>query len=72
MNFVNSESEFSDGSDYDRDVVVKFLCVNEWSDSCGEKDNVSDDRDMQHGTWTKAGAEQPHFPFSGKHGLNVN
>jgi hypothetical protein len=29
MNFVNSESEFSDGSDYDRDVVVKFLCVNE-------------------------------------------
>jgi hypothetical protein len=27
---------------------------------------------MQHGTWTKVGAEWPWFPFSGKPGLNVD
>jgi hypothetical protein len=26
---------------------------------------------MQHETWTKVGADLPHFPFSGKPGLNV-
>jgi hypothetical protein len=27
---------------------------------------------MQHGAWTKVGAEWPCFPFSGKPGLNVD
>jgi hypothetical protein len=39
-----------------------------------EEDHCSDDEaenDIQHGTWTKAGTERPHFPFIGKPGLNV-
>jgi hypothetical protein len=27
---------------------------------------------MQHGIWAKSGAEQPHFPFTGKPGINVD
>jgi hypothetical protein len=27
---------------------------------------------MQHGAWTKLGAERPCFPFNGKPGLNVD
>jgi hypothetical protein len=27
---------------------------------------------MQRGTWAKSGAEQPHFPFTGKRGLNFD
>jgi hypothetical protein len=47
---VNSESEFSD----DSDMVVKFLSGSEQRDSSDDEDNVNDESDMQHGTWTKA------------------
>jgi hypothetical protein len=67
-----NEDEFSDDSDCDYDTVVKFLPDSEQSDSSDDEDNVNDDSDMQHGTWTKVGAERPHFPFSGKPGLNVH
>jgi hypothetical protein len=69
---INIVSKFSDDSDCDGDMVVKFLSDSEQSDSSDDKDNVNDDSDMQHGTWTKTGAEQPHFPFSGKPDLKVH
>jgi hypothetical protein len=27
---------------------------------------------MQHGIWTKSGAERPRFPFTSKAGINVD
>jgi hypothetical protein len=27
---------------------------------------------MQHGIWAKSGAERPHFPYTGKPGINVD
>jgi hypothetical protein len=27
---------------------------------------------MQHDLWAKSGAQQPHFPFSGKPDINVD
>jgi hypothetical protein len=50
-------------------MVVKFLSDSEQSDSSDDEDNVNDDSDMQHETWTKVWAELPSFPFSGKPGL---
>jgi hypothetical protein len=61
-----NEDEFSDDSDCDDDMVVKFLSDSEQSDNSVDEDNVNDDNDMQHETWTKVGAELPRFPFSGK------
>jgi hypothetical protein len=55
-----------------RVMVFKFLSGNKQSDSYDDKHNVNDDSDMQHETWTKVGAKQSHFPFSGKPGLNVD
>jgi hypothetical protein len=37
-----------------------------------DENKVSDDSDMQHGTWTKLGAEQPCLPLSSKPGLNMD
>jgi hypothetical protein len=37
-----------------------------------EEENVSDNSSMQHGIWTKSGAERPRFPFTGKPGINVD
>jgi hypothetical protein len=54
---VNSESECNDDSDCDSDVVVKFLSGKEKGDSSYDEDNVNHDTDMQHGAWTKVGAE---------------
>jgi hypothetical protein len=34
-----------------------------------EGENVSDNCSMQHGIWAKS---QPHFPFTGKPGINVD
>jgi hypothetical protein len=51
------EDEFSDDSDCDGDMVVKFLSDGEQSDSCGDEDNINDDSDMQHETWSKVRAE---------------
>jgi hypothetical protein len=45
-----------------------------WSTACqsDEDENVSDNSSTQHGIWTKSGAEQPHLPFTGKLGTNVD
>jgi hypothetical protein len=52
-----NEDEFSDDSNCETDMVVKFLSDSGQSDSSDDEDNVSDYTDMQHGTWTKEGAE---------------
>jgi hypothetical protein len=57
MNLVLIQSEFSDDSDCDSDMVVKFLSGSKHSDSSDDEHNVNYDSDMQHGTWTKVGAE---------------
>jgi hypothetical protein len=51
---------------------MKMNLVSEFSDGSDEEDNVNEGSGMQHKTWTKVGAEQPHFPFSGKPELNVH
>lgn len=68
---VNSESEFSDDSDCDSDMVVKFLSGSKHSDGSGDDNNVKDDNDMHHGTRTKVGVVQTHFPFCGNLGVYV-
>jgi hypothetical protein len=52
-----AEDEFSDDSDSDGDTVVKFLSDSKQSDSSDDEEDVNDDSNMQHGTWTKVGAE---------------
>jgi hypothetical protein len=37
-----------------------------------KKMSVMDNSSMQHGIRAKSGAEQPHFPFTGKPGINVD
>jgi hypothetical protein len=51
---------------------VKILPYGEQSISSDEEENVNDNIGMQHGIWTKSGAEQPCFPFTGKPGINVD
>jgi hypothetical protein len=55
-----NENEFSDDSDCYGDMAVKFLTDSEQSDS-PNKDNVNDDSDMQHETWTKVRLSDPVF-----------
>jgi hypothetical protein len=57
---MNLVSEFNDDSGCCSDMVVKFLSGSEQSDSSDDED-VNDDSDMQHVTWTKVGAERPPF-----------
>jgi hypothetical protein len=40
--------------------------------SSDEEENVSGNSNTQHGIWTKSGARQPHFPFTGKPNINVD
>jgi hypothetical protein len=63
-----SESEYS----CDSEINVKILSCSEQSISSDEEENVSDNSNMQHGIWAELGAEQPHFPFTGKPGINVD
>jgi hypothetical protein len=36
-----------------------------------DEDNANDGSSMHHGIWTKSGAKQPHFPFTGRPGMNI-
>jgi hypothetical protein len=63
-----SKSEYSSNSE----INVKILSFGEQSVSSVEEENVSDNSIMQHGVWAKSGAERPHFPFTGKSGINVD
>jgi hypothetical protein len=37
-----------------------------------DEENVSDKSITQPNVWVNSGPEQPHFPFSGKPGMNVD
>jgi hypothetical protein len=62
MNFGSSDSV----------INVKILSCDEQSVSSDKEENVSDKCNMQHGIWTKSGAEWPCFPFTAKPGRNVD
>jgi hypothetical protein len=51
---------------------VKILLGGEQSVSFDEAENVSDDSGTQPDAWANSGAERPHFPFTGKPGINVD
>jgi hypothetical protein len=51
---------------------VKILLCGEQSVSSDEEENVGDNSSMQHYIRSKSGAEQLHFPFTGKPGINVD
>jgi hypothetical protein len=53
-------------------INVKILSYGEQSVSSDEEEHVSDNRSKQHGICAKSGAEQPSFPFTGEHGINVD
>jgi hypothetical protein len=70
------ENECSDISESiyssDNEVIVKILSCGEHTVSSDEEENVSDNINMRHGIWAKSGAQQPHFSFTGKPGINVD
>jgi hypothetical protein len=51
---------------------VKILSCGEQSVSSDEEENISYNSGMQHDIWAETGAERPHFPFTSKHGINVD
>jgi hypothetical protein len=51
---------------------MKILSCGEQSISAYEEENVTDSSSMKHGIWAKSDAEQPHFTFAGKPGINVD
>jgi hypothetical protein len=59
-------------SSSDSEINVKMSSCVEQSGSSNEEGNVSDSTSMQHGVWAKSGADWPHFPFTGKHGINFD
>jgi hypothetical protein len=56
----------------DSEINGKISSCGEYSVSSDEEENVSGSSSMQHGIWAKSGAEQPHFPFTGMLGINVD
>jgi hypothetical protein len=48
------------------------LSYEEQNFSSDEKENVGDNRSMQHGIRAKSGVEWPCLPFTGKPGINVD
>jgi hypothetical protein len=51
---------------------MKIKSCGEESISSDEEENASGNSSMPHGMWAKSGAEQPHFPFTGKSDINVD
>jgi hypothetical protein len=51
---------------------VKISSGGEQSVSSNEAENVSNNSSMQPDIWANSGAEQPHFPFTGKCDINVD
>jgi hypothetical protein len=62
-----SESEYSS----DSKINVKISSSGEQSVSSDEAENVSDTSSMQPDIYANSGAQLPHFPFTGKPGINV-
>jgi hypothetical protein len=68
MNAMVLQSEYSSVSE----INMKILLGGEQSVSSDDAENVSDNSTMQLDAWANSGAERPHFPFTGKHGINVD
>jgi hypothetical protein len=60
MNTVVFQSEYSS----DSEINVKI--------SLGDEQSVSSNSSMEPDAWANSGAERPHFPFTGKPGINVD
>jgi hypothetical protein len=56
----------------DNDISVNISSCREQNIISVEEENASDNSSRQHSIWTKSGAERPHFPFTGKSGINVD
>jgi hypothetical protein len=52
------------------EINMKMLPGGEQTVSSDEAENVSDNSSMQPDVWAHSSAEQPHFPFTGKPGIN--
>jgi hypothetical protein len=66
------KNEYSDISDSEySEIKVKISSCGKQSVSSDEE-SVSDNSSMQHGIWTKSGAERKSSPFTGTHGINVD
>jgi hypothetical protein len=57
-----SESDFSD----DSNTNVNMSSGREQRANSDDEDNVSDNSDVQHHTWTRLGVKRPRFAFKGK------
>jgi hypothetical protein len=55
----------------DSEINVKISLGGEQSVSCDEAENISNNSSMQPDIWANSGTERPHFPFTGKPGINV-
>jgi hypothetical protein len=51
---------------------VGMSSCNEQTANSYDDDNANNNSDMQHDTRTSVGIERLCFPFSGKHGINVD
>jgi hypothetical protein len=69
------ENEYNDISESmcstDTEIYVKIVSYDEQSVSSDEE-NMNDTSSMQHGICAMSGAKRPHFPFTGKPGINVD
>jgi hypothetical protein len=63
-----SKSEYSS----DSEINVEISLGGGQSVSSDETENVSDNSSMQLDVGEISGTEQPHFPFTGKPGINVD
>jgi hypothetical protein len=63
-----SESDYST----DNEINVNISFGSEQSVSSDGAENVSDNSSMQPDVQVNSGAERPHFPFTGKPGINVD
>jgi hypothetical protein len=68
MNTMIFQSEYSSGSE----ISMKISSRAEQSVGSDEAKNVSDNSSMQPDVWANLGAERPHFPFTGKPGINID
>jgi hypothetical protein len=63
-----SESQYSS----DSEINVKILSCDKQTVNSDEEENFASNSSMQHGIWAKSGAEESHFVFTGRPGINVD
>jgi hypothetical protein len=63
-----SESKYSS----DSEINLKISSGGEQSVTSDKVENLSNNSSMQPDIWANSGAGRPHFPFTGKPGINVD